>query len=82
VHAVAVPQLPLESHVWIDVFEHWVLVGAHTPWQAPPTQALFEHATVVPQLPLAPQVCTPLLAGSQRVVFGAHDPTHVPLEHA
>jgi hypothetical protein len=40
------------------VLAHWVWPGAHTPWQAPPTQVWFEHAEpVLCQAPLALHVC-------------------------
>jgi hypothetical protein len=40
--------------------EQVVWPGAQTPVQAPLTHVWLLHATAVPQVPLAVQVCTPL----------------------
>jgi len=39
---------------------HCVWFGAQTPLQAPPTQVLFTHVVVAPQVPAAVHVWTPL----------------------
>ena len=51
----------------------------HDPVHAPDTQ-LWLHAAIVPQVPVAPQVCTPL--PEHWVVPGTHTPVHVAIEHA
>jgi hypothetical protein len=53
--------------------------GVHVPVQAPPTHAEAEHATSLPQVPLAVHVST--LLPLHCVWLGAHWPVQPPLMH-
>jgi hypothetical protein len=61
--------------------EHWVVVGAHTPWHPPLTHAEFVHVTGVPHVPLALHVWKPVLL-EHCVAPGVHTPVQAPFAHA
>ena len=54
--------------------------GAQTPVQAPLAHARPVQSLAVPHVPVASQVCTPLLA--HRVAPGVHVPEHAPATQA
>lgn len=79
-HALPLCQAPFESHVCGTRLLHCLVPGVHTPWQAPPTHAWFEHVTGALQVPLELHVCTPLF--EHCVVPGTQTPVHAPFTQA
>jgi hypothetical protein len=72
--------LPVESHVWTALPEHWADPGVHTPVHAPETHAWLVQSIAPPQLPVESQIWTALF--EHCVAPGVHLPVHVPMEHA
>jgi hypothetical protein len=75
-HDTDEPHEPVDEQVCTALPEHWVVVGTHTPWQAPPTHADETHGVLLPHAPLNEQVST--LFTLHRVAFGAQTPVHTP----
>jgi hypothetical protein len=77
-HATALPQLPVPSHVWTPSPMHCVVPGVHTPPQLPAEHANWQGAGL-PQLPVMSHVCTAL--PEHWVVPATQAPTQVPPTH-
>jgi hypothetical protein len=81
VQLVGGPQSPLALQVWkVELLEHCVAPGTHTPVHAPFTHAEFVHADSGPHAPFESQVCQ--LLPEHRVAPGVQTPAHAPATHA
>jgi hypothetical protein len=68
-------QLPVESHVWTPLPEHWTWPGVHGPTQALATHDC-AHRTAGAQVPLEVHVSTP--AFRHCVLPGTQTPVQAP----
>jgi hypothetical protein len=57
--ATALPHWPAEQD-WTELPEHWDVPAVQVPVHCPAEHAPLAHGRVVPQLPLASHVCTPV----------------------
>jgi hypothetical protein len=79
VHVVCVTQLPIPSHVWMELPRHRVWLGAQKPLHVPSMQVWPEQGLPAVQVPLALHVCGVL--AMQVVWSGAHTPVQTPAMH-
>jgi hypothetical protein len=77
VHVVCVTQLPVPSHVWMELPRQRVSLGAQKPWHDPAMQVWEEQALPLVGVPLALQLQGVLLL--QPTWPGAQVPVHEPL---
>jgi hypothetical protein len=70
------PHVPFVPHVWTPLPLHWVVPGAHTPVQAPETQAWLAQAAGSLHVALTSHVWTPL--PEHCTAPGVQEPWHPP----
>jgi hypothetical protein len=79
VQVVCVTQLPVPSHVWMELPRQRVWLGAQKPWHEPPMHVWEEQGLPLVGVPLALQLQGVLLV--QPTWLGAQVPVHDPLRH-